>query len=227
MQLSISINNLKHYISKQLNNFFPDNDIVKPSDFDRYIEFAIEKIEYCFARVKFARYRENNQTIFNHLYSDHYVVFIWFLSNSIWKNTSNKVLASKLYYLNKALHGFDCLYDTELPDIFLVFHGMGTMLGKAKYSDFFIAMQGCTVGTNDNIHYPVFGKGVALTAHTSVIGKCNIGEIVTISANTSIFKRDIPKKSLVYRNSENGMLIIKESDYHFIHKIYDMDYFNV
>ena len=97
-------------------------------------------------------------------------------------------LANKLYCLNKVLHGLDCMYDTQLPDIFLLFHSSGTMLGKAKYSDFFIALHGCTIGSHKG-RYPILGKGVSITANSSVIGDCYIGNRCTISTRTTIFQK--------------------------------------
>lgn len=222
MILSLSIIDLRNYVLNQLNYFFPDNQLIKPNEIETVLNDVLDRLDYCFEKVNNKNYREHSQSIFNHLYSDQYLVFLWFLSNTIWKKSENKLLASKVYYLNKVLHSFDCMYDTGLPDIFFISHGIGTMLGKANYSDYFIAMQGCTVGTNDSIHYPVFGKGVALTAHSSVIGNCKVGNLVTISANTSIFKKDIPSKSLVFNSPLDGTTVIKESEFHFVHKVFNL-----
>ena len=108
------------------------------------------------------------------------------------------------------MHGFDCMYDTKLPDIFLVFHGVGTMLGKASYSNFFVAMQGCTVGSHKE-KYPVFGKGVSLTANSSVIGNCSIGNRCNLSAGTQIFEEDMNNDETAFINPLTGILQIKRS----------------
>jgi serine O-acetyltransferase len=225
MQLSLNVSNLANYLSKQLNNFFPDNKIVSPNCLLSTTELAIERLDYCFLRVSYHKYRQNNESIFNHLYSDQYLMFLWFLSNTVWNETGNDLLASKIYYLNKTLHSFDCMYDTELPDIFFISHGIGTMLGKAKYSNYFIAMQGCTVGAKNGV-YPVFGEGVAITANSSVIGNCLIGDRVTISANTSVFNKNIPSNSLVYNSSETGSLVIRDADFHFVDKVFEKKSYN-
>jgi serine O-acetyltransferase len=115
------------------------------------------------------------------------------------------------------------MFNTELPDIFFISHGLGTILGKAHYKNFFVAMQGCTVGTDGNFDYPVFGKGVSLTSNSSVIGSCNIGDIVTISSRVSLYKNNIPSSSLVYNNISTGLLTIKNSQNHFINKVFDMN----
>lgn len=205
MNLSLTKSELQGYVARQLNHFFPDNNVVHALDFNHIIDTAIDRVDYCFQKVSFTRYNTKGETILNHLYADQYMMFIWFLSNTVWKSGINNVIANKLYYLNKSLHALDCMYDTALPDIFLIFHGAGTMLGKASYSDYFVALQGCTIGSHKGI-YPVMGKGVALASHASLIGDCKIGSRVTISANTSVYKMDSPSNSLIYRNSLTGNL---------------------
>ena len=113
------------------------------------------------------------------------------------------------------------MYDTELPDIFYISHGIGTMLGKAIYGNFFIAMHGCTVGTY-NGKSPVIGKGVTLTAHSSIIGNCNIGNNVSISNYTSVFERDIPENTLVYTDSNTGQITLKPSRSTFAKQVFDV-----
>jgi serine O-acetyltransferase len=223
MNLSLPINEFKFYISSQLNHFFPDGNVVKSSDLGSSFDFTIERLEFCFDKTILDKYKKNNSTYFNHLYSDQYLMFLWFLSNSVWKLTSNIELSNKIFYLNKCLHSFDCMYNTELPDIFIISHGVGTILGKAKYNNFFVAMQGCTVGTDGNFDYPVFGKGVSLTSNSSVIGKCTIGDKVTISSRVSLYKQNIPSSSLVYNNISTGLLTIKNSESHFINKVFDLN----
>jgi serine O-acetyltransferase len=220
MILSLTVSEIKEYVSTQLNNFFPDKNYVKPMDFNGILDLTLDKLDYCFNKMIIDRYKKE-QTIFNHLYSDQYLIFLWFLSNSVWSIKNNDNLANKIYYLNKSLHAFDCLYDTKLPDIFYVAHGIGTMLGKAKYSNYFVVFQGCTVGAWNGI-YPSFGEGVALAANTSVIGNCKIDNRVTISSNTSIFNKNIPSNSIVYNNPESGQLFIRDTDFHFVDKVFKM-----
>jgi serine O-acetyltransferase len=221
MQLSISKTSLADYIVSQLNIFFPDSFIVSKEDLNLSINETIDRLDYCFKHVIFERYNLKNETVFNHLYSDHYLMFLWFLSNTAWKNHVNSNICSKLYCLNKSLHSFDCMYDTNLPDIFLIFHGCGTMLGKANYADFFVSLQGCTVGSHHG-EYPNFGKGVALTANSSIIGKCNLGDRVSISTRTTIFNKDIEKDNTAFIDFNTGVLKVKQTN-----KCYAQQFFNV
>lgn len=220
MKTSLTVEDLIDYTSRQLNCFFPDKNIVDLSLFKSSVLKALDRLEFCFNKVVLKHYYNGEHAIFNHLYSDHYVMYLWYLSNTIWMDTQNKSICDKLYYLNKSLNGLDCMYDTKLPDVFLVFHGVGTMLGKAAYDDYFVVLQGCTIGMNKG-KYPVMGKGVALTAHSSIIGDCRIGNLVTLSSNTSIIDLDINSNEIVFRNND-GSIITKPST-----NSYAQSFFNV
>ena len=222
MKLSMTRDELCDFYCRQLNNFFPDTSKIDVSDIEKIIDISLDKLDYCFKHVAFVRYNTENQTLYNHLYADHNIVFNWFLSNTAFRVSENKNLASKLYYLNKVLHAFDCMYDTALPDIFLIFHGAGTMLGKAAYNDFFVALHGCTVGSHQG-KYPVFGRGVALTANSSVIGNCTIGNRVSISTRTSIFSRDIPNDSSAFINWDSGKLETRTSRVCYAQQFFNVD----
>jgi serine O-acetyltransferase len=221
MLLSLDKTALMDYTSRQLNNIFPDENKVNLNAISNLVDIALDRLDYCFKHVAFERYNKEGVTQFNHLYADHYLMYTWFLANTIWKEGGDTLVASKLYYLNKTLHGLDCMYDTKLPDIFLLFHSSGTMLGKASYADFFVALQGCTVGSQKG-GYPVFGKGVALTANSSVIGNCTIGNRCTISTRTTIFQKNIEDDNTAFINFETGRLEIKPAK-----KCYAQQFFNV
>jgi serine O-acetyltransferase len=226
MNQSLSLDELSIYVSKQLNSFFPDDDCIDLKKEKHIVAEALDRIEFCFRHVALKHYFNNNIVNFNHLYSDHYVMFIWYLSNSVYKHKGKCNLANKLYYLNKSLHGLDCMFDTEMPNIFLLFHSSGTMLGKAKYDDYFIALQGCTVGSQKG-QYPIFGKGVSLTANSSVIGNSKIGNGATISTRTTIFQKDIPSYNTAYMNFETGQLQVKQSKAIYAQQFFIDDLINI
>ena len=221
MNLSLSREDLCTFYSNQLNNFFPDNLPVTKAEVARIIDISLDRLNYCFSHVAFRRYNNEQGTVYNHLYADHNLVFNWFLANTAYKHTENQSLSSKLYYLNKVMHAFDCMYDTLMPDIFLIFHGAGTMLGKAEYSNFFVSLQGCTVGSQKGA-YPKLGKAVALTANSSVIGECQIGDRVSISTRACVFSKNIPSDNSAYINWDTGKLEVKQSK-----ECYAQQFFNV
>lgn len=220
MKTSLSIDELADYTSRQLNYFFPDKDTINLIEYRDCIKLSLDKLENCYKKVTLQHYYNGSEVIFNHLHSDHYVMYIWYLANAIWKKTQHKNICNKLYYLNKALHSLDCMYDTNLPDIFLIFHGSGTMLGKATYSDYFVALQGCTVGMNKG-KYPVMQKGVALTAHSALIGDCNVGKLVTVSSYTCVIDKNIAANHVVFKN-EQGSMVYKETS-----NSYAQSFFNI
>ena len=207
---SLTTEELSVYLSKQMNHLFPDNDEVMPGLLLPQVQTALDRLHFCFSRVSHKRYHTGTDTIYNHLYTDHNIVFYWLLSNTIWAETKNDRLASKVYYLNKAIHAFDCMFDTALPEIFLVFHGAGTMLGKAVYSDYFVVLHGCTVGSQKG-HYPVMGKGVSLTANSAIIGNCQVGHRATVGAKVMVFDQDLEKDTTVFLQTETGKMVAKAS----------------
>lgn len=218
---SLTTEALCRYVAAQVNNIFPDDIVVDFLQEKAIVEEAVARLENCFKQVSLKHYFNGEEAVFNHLFSDHYVMFLWYLSNSIYQHKGKCDLANKIYYLNKTLHGLDCMYDTKMPDIFLLFHSSGTMLGKAYYADYFVALQGCTVGSHKG-NYPVFGKGVSLTANSSVIGKCNIGNRCTISTRTTIFQKDIEDDHTAFINFNTGGLEVKPTK-----ECYAQQFFNV
>lgn len=204
---SLNKNELISYTVAQLNYLFPDNKLVNLQDHQAVVTNALDRLEFCFKHCTLKHYYNGEHVIFNHLYSDHYVMYLWYLANSLWRSGADSNLCNKLYYLNKSLHGLDCMYNTLLPDIFLLFHCSGTMLGKATYADFFVALQGVTIGSQKGV-YPVMDKGVSLTAHSSLIGNCKVGKNVSISAYANIFETDIADNTVVFRNKA-GEIVFK------------------
>lgn len=205
MELSLSKVDLGKYVSSQLNTFFPDGYSVDiNSNSKKGFEWALARVEVCFRPIKLNSYKKNGETFFNHLYSDQYAVFLWLLSNSIWVEHGDSNISNKLFYLNKALHGFSCNYDTNLPNIFMLMHTVGTVLGKASYSDYLIASQGSTVGAQDGV-YPTLGKACSLLPYSSVVGACTLGNNVSIGIHASVYKTNVENDTIVFRDTAGQM----------------------
>ncbi len=196
MNTSIDKNSLSKFVTMQINNFFPDNLLVHPENISKYIYDAFDRLEYCFEHIN-KPYYNNGDLKFNHLHGDHYAMFLYLLSNTVWKVDKNEALASKIFLLNKALHGIDAFYSIELPEIFLFIHPVGTILGKAKYENYFAVYQGCTIGATEDNKYPSFSEGLIMYSNSSVIGDCNIGKNVVFSANSSLINTQIADNKLV------------------------------
>ena len=101
-----------------------------------------------------------------------------------------------------------------MPDVFMLVHPVGTVLGRASYGDFFVAYQNCTVGANHHGQYPTFGQGVMLYAGASVIGASLVGDDVTVAAGALVIDSDLPSETVVVgTHPSNRILGAKASVY--------------
>jgi serine O-acetyltransferase len=204
-----------------LSYLFPDGRTVRLGDYHSALDTALDRVNHCFKHSVVRHYCIDGEAIFSHLFSDQYTVFIWFLANTIWRQQGNDPVLEKLFYLNKALHAFECMYDAQMPDIFFLSHTVGTVLGKATYSDFLVVSQGCTVGVHRG-KYPILGKGVALGAHATVIGNCTLGKRVSIGSDTAIFQQDLADDMTAYTNTQ-GQLVLAKSTQPYAQKFFNVD----
>lgn len=140
-----------------------------------------------------------------------YMIFLYYLSNELYRSGRCLELCDKVYYLNKIMHSVDLFYAIQLPDIFGAEHPLSSVMGRASYSDGFFFYQGCTVGgTYDregNLHYPVIGRNCRMYSNSSILGNCKIGDNVSIGAGAIVKNQNIPDNSIVFGQSPN--LIIK------------------
>ncbi|MGB3161837.1 MAG: hypothetical protein WBA84_11395 [Carnobacterium sp.] len=206
MKMMISKSSLTDLCIKQLKNlliFNEDNEleILKSS-----IDIALKKVENNFNRNNIKYYSEKDRPLFNAFNSDQYTVFLYYLSNTIWKEGNPNLLADRIYYLNKILHSVDLFYEVNLPDYFVLSHPLGSVIGRGVYSNYFFFGQNCTVGGNKGFS-PFFDERVALLSGSKVVGNSRIGNNCIISANAYVKDTDIPNNSIVFGTSPN--LIIK------------------
>jgi len=223
MQTSIPEKSLRDYVCTQVNTLFPDGNPISSIDLEKAVAEALMRLEYCFQKIRVRRYCLDGQAKFGHLYSDHYLMFLWFLSNSLWRGNGRSDAYNKIYLLNKCLHGFDCAFDTALPDIFIVIHGVGTVLGKASYSNFLAVYHGCTVGQTQGI-YPRLGIGVGIGAGAAIIGRSGVGDFSSVGAGCAVLNTDIAANTSVLQGSD-GKLAIRGGHVAAIAKEYFLDEF--
>ena len=194
MRLSLPVERLAEYVDRQLMHFFPDGiENTLP-----YLPRTHERIEYCFSRVRNKYFHDGGQPVFSHLHSDQYAMFLYFFSNTVWRSDGNAGLASKIYSLNKALHAADIFYEVELPSIFLLSHPVGTVLGRGRYSDYFVAYQNCTIGSNLAGEYPVLEEGVVVYGGSMVVGRCHLHPNSWIAAGTLLIDGDFPGDQVIF-----------------------------
>ena len=221
MRTSLSTDEMASYVSNQVNYFYPDGQSINIGTHKSDLKLALDRLENCFKHSSVKWYCASGEAIFNHLFSDQYAAFLWFLSNTLWHAEADEWLLNKLFYLNKALHGIECMYDTKLPDVFFLSHTVGTVLGKATYGNFLVVSHGCTIGIHRG-NYPIIGQAVALGAGASLIGKCSVGNRVSIGSHPSLFEKDISNDTTVYQD-EHGQIIHRHPTSPYAQKFYATD----
>lgn len=207
-----SLNNeqLAVYITNQINIFFPDPFPIQQSEVLKAVEFAEERIFYCFHNILKKYFNDQEITNFNHLISDQYCMYLYMLSNTYYKETGEELLPTKLYLLNKTLHSVDIYFTSNLPDIFLLVHPLGTIIGRATFSDYFIAYQGCTVGCLNEGIFPTFKGKTIMYANSNVLGACTIGDNVCFAAGTMLINKDIEDNKIVL--GQSPQLLIRSNN---------------
>ena len=195
MNVIVSLNkkDLCEYVTMQLKTFFPDKCELDKA-LCRNIDEILSRVEYCFSHVNGKYFNDGLQVFFNHLNSDQYAMFLYFASNTLYKNGVDEAVCQKIFYLNKCLHGIDVFYEVELPSIFLFVHPIGTVLGRGVYSDFFLVYQRCNVGSNKGC-YPRLGKYVSLHPGSSILGDCKVGDNCRLAAGALLLDNDLKNNS--------------------------------
>lgn len=207
LRLSLPADALGGYVQTQLQNFYPDGAGV--SVLTKYLPAALDRLKRCIECVRSRYFRDGDTPIFSHLNNDQYAMFLYLLAHEIAKAEGGGGVCDKLFGLNKALHGIDCYYGIELPEIFLFCHPVGTVLGRAQYDDFLLVYQNCTVGSNHDTDYPVIGRAVALYKGASVLGASRIGDFCKIAADATVMDEDVPAHSIYF--GRKGASVLKRS----------------
>lgn len=201
MLLSIPSSELHAYTLRLANHLSPTGTPLKISDY--IVDFALQRLENCFSRIRLKYFSQNGRAVFNHLHGDHFAMYLWFLANSSWQLGGEDETPTRLSIVNKALHGIDLFYNVQMPEIFLLVHPVGTVLGRASYSDYLVVYQNCTIGS-DGFSYPTFGGSAILYSGSSVIGDCHVGDNVVFGANASIVRQSVPANSRVTGQTPNA-----------------------
>lgn len=199
LKMSLPPEHLQAYVLDLVRFNFPDGYQV-PYALAPLCEKALARLEHCFSHIHRKYYREEGEhgaVLFDHLNGDHFASYLYFLANTVWRETGDSELPTRLFYLNKRMHGLDLFYSVAMPDIFLLVHPLGTVIGNAAYQDYLVVYQNVTIGADEAGIYPVFGKGAVLYAKSAVIGACRLGDDVVLGANAFILNGEIPANSVV------------------------------
>jgi serine O-acetyltransferase len=205
MQLvNITRAELIDYTVAQIAHFFPDGRDDVRAPIEAYCDEALARVGKCINAVQM--WKENQ---FNYLHSSQYCIYLYYLSNSIWKGTKNSTACTKIFLLNKALNAIDCFYEIEMPDIFFIGHSVGIVMAKATYGNYLVLYQNSTVGKNHG-DAPVIEEGVVMYPNTAIIGRCHVRKNTILSQGTGIINQDTPGDVLAFRG-DNGKLTFKPS----------------
>jgi len=197
-------NQLSQYTARQLENFFPDGSAVSSNELGVAVETSLSSLSECFSYIRGRYFEGKFSKVFNPLNGDHYAMYLYRLANTVYKDIGDEKLASKIFLLNKALHGIDAFYKVELPKIFVFVHPQGTILGRGVYKDFFCIYQGCTVGSkHPDLVYPEFSERTILYANSTVLGRSKIGKNVVFGAGSILIDRTIEDNQLVLGGPPN------------------------
>lgn len=208
----------KALVRRQLGNLFVFDAAHEGAVLDQAIDDALARSVNCFGHIRNKYYRRDGQTCFDPFHSGQYSIFLYYLSNTISAlGPQHRSLADRVYYLNKALNSVDLYHEVELPKIFFLDHPLGSVLGRARYSDFFSFSQDCTVGNNKGV-YPRLGENVSMMSGAKVLGDCDIGSHVILSANCYVKDTSIPSCSIVFGSSPDLVIKQKPLD-HFLDKM--------
>lgn len=199
MKTALSVEQLAAYVARQVSSLFPDRE-VRGAELRRPVETALARLAQALGGMTDKYLPAGSERAFNHRNTDHYAMFLYLVSNSVFREGGTPELAEKAYALNKALHALDLYYEVALPDIFFFQHPVGTVLGRARYSNYFAVYQRCTIGGKDRV-YPEIGEGVVMYGGSAIIGKCRIGNNVWLSTGTVVLQQDVPDNSVVFGQS--------------------------
>ncbi len=192
---------LLRFLTRQLEHHVPD-DRDSRALIDAHLDAALARVRHCINGV-----RPWPAERFDYLHSTQYCVFLYYLSNTIWRRTGETEVPTKLFLLNKALNGIDCFYEIELPEVFFIGHSVGIVLAKACYGEHLVLYQNSTVGKNHGIA-PVLEAGVVMYPNTAIVGRCRVRAGSVVSQGTSVVNQDTPGNSLVF-GGEGGRLAFK------------------
>jgi len=197
----------KQLLRRQLGSLFTFDSSEEGAVLDCCVDDAMRRSMKCFSHIGNKYYRRDGKPFFDPFHSGQYSIFLYYLSNTISVfGPRYRSLADRVYYLNKALNSVDLYHEVELPEIFCLDHPLGSVMGRARYSNFFFFSQNCTVGNNKGV-YPRLGENVFMMSGAKVLGDCDIDSHVILSANCYVKDTSTPSCSIVFGSSPD--LVVK------------------
>lgn len=202
--INLDRSQLADYVRKQLTNLLPLPADPQSALIDTHLDEALLRLNCCVSQVRMWTPGQ-----FDVLHSSQYCIFLYYLSNTIWRREKAQNLCTQLFLLNKSLNAIDCFYEVELPEVFFIGHSVGIVLAKATYGSHLVLYQNSTVGKNHGVA-PVLEDGVILYPNTAVIGNCLVRRHSVLSQGVSVINRNTKADKVVFQGV-NGGLVFKDS----------------
>jgi len=207
---------LAYYVARQLDSLFPSDGIDPDINaITKILPTAIDRLKPILRTV-----RCFNKDLFHYHHSLQYSVFLYLLANEQWRNNSEHSLSDRLFLLNRALNSIDLFYSIEMPDVFFISHGLGTVLGNAKYGNRLVVFQNVTVGRVGEMK-PIIGNNVVLYPGAVVTGRTVVGNNSIVSAGTILHNETVPDNTIV-KITNGGQLVFKKNTRNYIDLYFDI-----
>jgi serine O-acetyltransferase len=162
---------------------------------DAHLDETLGRLETCINAC--APWRPEQ---FNVLQSSQHCIYLYYLANTIWKRSGDTAAPTRLFLMNKALHGIDMFYEIEMPPVFYIGHSVGIVLAKATYGSHLVLYQGVTVGRH-RTDVPVIGERVVLYPQSAVIGRAVIEDDAVLSQGVKAINRRVPKGQVAFQGA--------------------------
>jgi serine O-acetyltransferase len=205
VRCSLAPAELAKYVRGQINAIFPDAMLADDDALMAVMPAALARLEHCFTHISNKYFFDGESAVFDHLHGDQYAMWLYILSNTLYRAGGRPDLCKKLFLLNKMLHGCDIFYEVELPPVFLLVHPLGTVLGRGTYGNFLMVYQRCGVGSNHDI-YPRLGDFLTMRPGSAVLGKATVGANCTIAAESLLLDKDLPADSVYIGNPRDPLI---------------------
>jgi len=228
MIASLSPNELRDYVIRQCEMFFPDKlDIYRTPDIDEALADALARTEECFRHITLRGYAQDGEAVFSHVHSDQYNQFLYYFSNSLWHLSENKLVCDRIMYLNRALSGTFVSYKCELPAHFLFGHPLGSVIGNASYGDFLVVFQNVTINTGEDgksLQSPIIGEGLFCGAGAKIVGTEPIGNRVSLGVDTCVYNVAVPDDHVVVNRDGKSEVLPRSNKTCFAQRYFDIPF---
>lgn len=151
--------------------------------------------------------------------TQHSAYFIYLLARKLFEK-GNEGVCEKLYLINRMINGVDLFYKIEMPNHFIIGHGLGTVFSRATYGDYLVVFQNTTIGVS-GVDYPKIGCKVIIYPNCVISGRTKIGDNSIISAGSVLIDKDIPANSIAFGGG-GSPVILKENRKNLINDYFDI-----